>query len=65
MNRLKRAAFIIKWAMNLGIIKVTLDYTIEKGVWGDSKSGEKVSRNSQNLLSITIQNVKVADIKKN
>merc|ERR1712106_1090867 len=44
MKRLQRIVFIIKWAIKLGIIKVTLDYTIEKGVWGDAKSGEKIQK---------------------
>merc|ERR1711892_1492778 len=44
MKRLQRIVFIIKWAIKLGIIKVTLDYTIEKGVWGDAEAGEKVHK---------------------
>ena len=54
MKKLQRVMFIIKWAVKLGILKVTLDYTIEKGVWGDAKSGEKVHKELSKFIHDTL-----------
>merc|ERR1711915_423997 len=55
MKRLKRIAFLIKWAIKLGIIKITLDYTIEKGVWGNAVAGEKAKAELSDFVHALIK----------